>query len=429
MKQHTVKLTFSFYYQFSLGVIAFLIAFKPKLIALGFVLLLGFTIYGIIKKQLKFVYNPILLGFLLFYVAYAVGAMFTHNSEAAGRYLEYKLSFALVPVLFSFKPLVNRRLIFPVLGLCLGVVFVSILGISRAVSVYLVTGNALTSFTSSNICIDHPTYYASFVMVSMVSVWYLFKLKTIGFYAYWIYPYLIFGTCMLLVSYSIAAILFFLILVSFIVLRFVYLKITKWASLFLLISAPTVLFFTITHIPAFKDEIHNAQNAFHTYFSNPDKFMNDTKDHASGDQVRLIMWTVTWQEIKRHPFGVGTGNVDEYLSAGLTRNGQHELAKMDAKLGIKYNPHNQFLQTTLEIGIFGMLIFFFNVFKGIQIGVKNRNWLLIIVIANLIFNSLFESMLQRQSGIVFYTFWICLLVTGTQLKKPSLNESFSSHSL
>jgi O-antigen ligase len=429
MNNYRIKFNFSFYYQLSLGVVAFLIAFKPKLIALGFLFLVGVTIYGIIKKQMKFVFNPILLGFILFYMAYGVGAIFTHNPALAGRYLEYKMSFVLVPMLFSFMPTSNIRITFPIIGLCLGVVFISIKGIIQAISIYSHTGNALTAFTSSNICIDHPTYYAVFVMISMVGVWHLFKLKTPRFYSYWIYPYLIFGTCMLFLSYSIAAILFFLILVSFVLLRFIYFKINKWVSVSLLLLAPIFLFYTVTNIPAFKDEIKNTLDAFHSYYSNPDKFVNDTKNHASGDHVRLIMWTVTWQEIKSHPFGVGTGNVDEFLSAGLTRNGQNELAKKDAKNEIKYNPHNQFLQTTLEIGVFGIVIFLVLLFKSLQIGVRNMNLILIVLITNLFFNSLFESMLQRQSGIVFYVFWICLLVTEAHVKKSRLYERFSSHTL
>jgi hypothetical protein len=42
------------------------------------------------------------------------------------------------------------------------------------------------------------------------------------------------------------------------------------------------------------------------------------------------------------------------------------------------------------------------------------------VVASLVVNSLFESMLQRQSGIVFYAFWMCLLtlisVTNTKIQ-------------
>lgn len=104
-----------------------------------------------------------------------------------------------------------------------------------------------------------------------------------------------------------------------------------------------------------------------------------------------------------HPFGVGTGNVDEYLSKELVKLKQKELIHHN------YNPHNQFLQTAVEIGFFGLLVLFSIVFFGLYYGFKYRNWLLIIIIGSLFFNCLFESMLQRQSGIVFYCFWICLL--------------------
>ena len=74
------------------------------------------------------------------------------------------------------------------------------------------------------------------------------------------------------------------------------------------------------------------------------------------------------------------------------------------------NPHNQFLQTGVEIGIIGLLLLVALIFVGTSIARTNRSGLLLLVISALAFNSLFESMLQRQSGIVFFTFWICLLM-------------------
>jgi activator of 2-hydroxyglutaryl-CoA dehydratase len=68
------------------------------------------------------------------------------------------------------------------------------------------------------------------------------------------------------------------------------------------------------------------------------------------------------------------------------------------------------LQSGIEIGIFGLIVLLFLLFKGITIAWKNRNYLLLFVVLNLAFNMLFESMLQRQSGIIFYTFWITFFV-------------------
>jgi hypothetical protein len=53
---------------------------------------------------------------------------------------------------------------------------------------------------------------------------------------------------------------------------------------------------------------------------------------------------------------------------------------------------------------------------GLYIARKHLNWLLLLLIANLMFNMLFESMLQRQSGIMFYTMGICLLAVFSSFR-------------
>ena len=90
-----------------------------------------------------------------------------------------------------------------------------------------------------------------------------------------------------------------------------------------------------------------------------------------------------------------------------------ELAKQN------YNPHNQFLQIAVEIGVLGLGLFIFLLFKLLEFSRNNKNYLLFILTTGLIFNSLFESMLQRQSGIVFYSFWICLIVAFSETFEKS----------
>jgi O-antigen ligase len=420
MKQKLFSLTLPFWFDFALGLIAFLTVAQTKLVAIGFVFLAGITFYGALKRKFTFQYNSVLIGFFLLYLAYLIGAIFTHNPGAAGRYLEYKLSFALIPLIFSFQPKEKIRIQFPIIGLVVGILLVSFLGIYRAFTLYHATGNVLLSFTSGSICLDHPTYYAAFLFISAVGVWTLFRKNTPGFTLKLVLPYLFFVGIMTFLSYAMAAILFLLIVISFLVVRFIYLKINKFLAIGILVVAPIVLFYTVTHIPAFKDEIENTRNAFSSYLAAPSKFIEGTKETPSGDKVRLIMWTVSTNEILKHPMGVGTGNVDEFLSYGLTAVHQFELAHKNEKKEIKYNPHNQFLQTTLEIGIIGFLLLAWIVAYGFRFGLQHKNALILLLVASLVFNSLFESMLQRQSGIVFYTFWICLIASYLQQKQSTI---------
>jgi O-antigen ligase len=155
--------------------------------------------------------------------------------------------------------------------------------------------------------------------------------------------------------------------------------------------------------------------ALKSYVAHPSKFVEGKNEGLSGDQVRLVMWTVSVKAWSNNPLGVGTGNVDECLSKELKRIGQNELAKLGENREIRYNPHNQFLQIGLEIGILGLIVFLYTMVSAIRRGLFHQNWFLILLVSCLLFNCLFESMLQRQTGIVFFTFWICLLSVHSNL--------------
>jgi O-antigen ligase len=125
----------------------------------------------------------------------------------------------------------------------------------------------------------------------------------------------------------------------------------------------------------------------------------------SGNQARLVIWTVSSQIIMDHPFGIGLGNLDKEMQQRLIRLHQDELVEKN------YNPHNQFLQILAEIGLVGMLSFLFIMFLAIRHAWQRDDKLFLFLIFSLLVNCLVESMLQRQSGIVFYVQFMCLFAS------------------
>jgi len=386
-----------------------MIALLPKLVAIGFVVMFVVCIYGLVKGQFELKLNAILWAFVFSYSLHLIGAFFTQDFPNAMKVLEYKLSFVLIPLLFAFRPKFKITLSYPILGLFVGIGSVSILGFVKAIAAFQASHNALVSFTSSNICIDHPTYFAAFTTVAVGGMWFLHKKNTPGFSLWKVMPFLLFGVLMILLSYSMSAILFLFLVLAFLMVKWIYKKINRYLAIAVVAAAPLFLYFVVTNIPALKDEVNNSATAFKDYVSHPMEYIEGKDEAPTGDKVRLIMWTVTARECLNHPFGVGTGNVDSQLSNALQEVGHIEMSTKTPNNEIRYNPHNQFLQTTMELGFLGLAVFVFILVKGIQWGIRNKNGLLILVIFCLSFNCLFESMLQRQTGIVFFTFWICLL--------------------
>ena len=396
-------------YHVSLSLITLMLAIVPKLVAIGFVVMFVICLIGFFKKQFTLKMNAVLWAYVCFYVLYLVGIYFTNDFPNAMKVLEYKLSFVLIPILFVFRPNFNLKISYPIVGLAVGIVCISIAGFIKAIAAFQLTHNALVSFTSSNICIYHPTYFAAFTMIALGGMWYLYKKDWAGFTILKVLPFLVFGGIMVMLSYSMSAILFLFLVIVFLIIKWIYEKINRYLAIAVVAAAPVFIYFVVANIPALKDEVNNSAKAFSEYVSNPMEYIRGKEEVPTGDKVRLIMWTVTAREYLAHPFGVGTGNVDNHLSSALQDVGQIEMSNKTPNNEIRYNPHNQFLQTTMELGFLGLAVFVFILAKGIQWGVRKKNGLLILVISCLSFNCLFESMLQRQTGIVFFTFWICLL--------------------
>ena len=403
------KLNIQDYYHLSVSLIMILIAVVPRLVLIGFVFMFLISIYGFIKNQFILKINTIIIAFILFYIIYCFGILFSNDRSSALKVLEYKLSFLLIPIVFIFKPKFNFKLAYPIIGLAGGIVVVSVLGFVKAVKIFQLTQNISESFKSSNICIDHPTYYSAMTTVAMAGFWFLHKRGIPGFTFKRIFPFLLFGGVMIFLSFSSAALLFIMIVFSFIVTRILYQKVSSPMAAAILIVAPFAIYTVVSNIPILRNEARNAAKSLDSYASNPMEFVEGKDEGMIGEEVRLVMWTITAKECIEHPMGVGTGNVDESLSAALLKVNRNDMAKKMPNNEIRYNPHNQFLHTALELGVIGLCVFLLILIKSIQLGIRNRNRLLLLVIACLSFNCLFESMLQRQTGIVFFTFWIVLL--------------------
>ena len=112
-------------------------------------------------------------------------------------------------------------------------------------------------------------------------------------------------------------------------------------------------------------------------------FISNKKFPYSGSEKRLIMWTVSFNIMKKYPNGVGTGNVEEELVSSLNNLGHVELA--DEKL----NPHNQFLQTGVELGWLGLFVSLIPFLIDVYYSKKYNNQLILLLVSLLFFNMLF----------------------------------------
>lgn len=398
-------MTFERAFLYWLGLMAALISVAPKFVPPAIAGLLVFVIVGYVKKKLVFQWSWPATLLVALYVFYFVGTFFTHHRDLANHYIESKLSFVIFPLLLSFRmrqPMDFRPV---TIGFAAGVLLTSILGLVHAFGVYSVTHDKLASFTAGNLShLHHPTYFAVYLIVATALLWQGYRHRWEGFRLSWIVPLTIWFTIVFVLCLSLAGMLFLFGLLAALTLRFIYRRFGKKLLIGAIVVMPVLAVVLFFAVPRMQLQFGDASRYFLEYVNSPEQFIKAKTGYKEGNEVRLIMWTVTAQELAEHPLGVGTGNVDEHIWGRLEQYQMHSMVEAE------YNPHNQYLQTGLEIGVQGLLILVFLLITGFHFAWKHRNLVLAILVASLAFNSLFESMLQRQSGIMFYSFWICLLI-------------------
>ena len=410
MKGH---LLFERIYIWAITLVIFFQTVFPKLVPITIILLFITIIFGVKKSYLEFKINLLNILFVGFYLAYFIGFFFTKDSALAKSYLENKLSFIIFPILFSFIPNFKLSLRIPTIGLITSIVLITFWGFFKVYSCGF--NNSFTNCLPYFSDIHHPTYFAVYILISIALTIYGFQQNWKGFSTKWVILYTIFGIVISFLTFSLSAVLFLVIISGCFIWMQVKNKLgfkkTILLSSFLIIGLITFILTT-----GFKEDFKYTFSSVKSYVNSPEDFLKNGNRYLIGNEVRLMLWTATGMVISEHPLGVGTGSTDFYLSEKLQKYGLYDLASY------KYNPHNQFLQTFLEIGVFGFIILLLIVYFSITKAIKHKNWLLLIVVGSLIFNSLFESMLQRQSGIVFYTFWMCLLYIYIENKQRLINK-------
>lgn len=139
---------------------------------------------------------------------------------------------------------------------------------------------------------------------------------------------------------------------------------------------------------------------------------NNGTQTSAGERVE--MYTNTLSLIKRHPFfGGGTGSL-EHEYQDLTKN-------MDTQLKRVPNPHNQFLLTTQELGLAGLiclLFFWYSHFKAsFSLESKELSYALRGLVLTLFIGSLFNSLLLDAGEGKFYCVMAGVLLSAYQPRK------------
>lgn len=118
---------------------------------------------------------------------------------------------------------------------------------------------------------------------------------------------------------------------------------------------------------------------------------------------RIPIWNGAISAIKEAPvFGYGLGDGVNVLVE------KHKENKSEDAYQQKANAHNQYLETMLQSGLPGLISLCLLLLVPLLAAIRQRNERLFLLMAIIILNLLFESMLLRLSGVLFVGFWVSL---------------------
>jgi O-antigen ligase len=366
------------------------------------ILLLGIAFVGHLKKENQFQVQFIHLTWLLLFVLYSSSLFWSGTPDWSA--LERKLALLALPLLFSFKwkdPLPIAQMWLAHTIACLVLI---VIAYYDAIMCQLTLGNSVRCFSTTYFSqLHHPSYFSAFLIFSIIGLllgkvaWFRVKARWIS----WLLI-LIFASMHLHLGTLAGIMALGMVLMIFTIYRLLqYLGTTKSIVIGALFLMTCIVLALLSK--DIRADAQNAKNFTRSYIENPKAFVEGRKEPLQGNEVRLILWTASVEIGSAHPFGLGLGGLEPALSKKLIAWGYPQQAKKE------FNPHNQFLQIWNEIGYIGVLLFV-GLLAFINKAFYNKRQLsgLLLSLVFIVF-CLFESILQRESGIVFFLCWFTAL--------------------
>ena len=335
--------------------------------------------------------NKPLVLLLLFYLWHIVGLLWSSNLDFGLFDLEVKLTFLILPLVFSafgrFKIYRFERIL---KGYLLGCSVAIIYGIVNSLCAYESGADLYLDLYNDNITpLLHISYFAMYLNLALVICFYLIVRNENDLYSWRNVGLIVLSFVFALATFFSTSRNGFLALIFILVIVSVYaiIRYKKW-----LVGISVVLIIWIVASSLLKD-INLGTRSFHGFNKVTDVIKNSNvkEDASESTAVRVLVWKSTLSLIKNNPLlGVGTGDIKDELKAEYKLNGYVEPVKKN------YNAHNQFLQSFAALGIIGLVSF------------QKNNYLYLMFIINIAVSCLTESILEVQAGVVFFTFFTSL---------------------
>jgi O-antigen ligase len=396
------KINTSLIYYFASLALVFCIpvynAFTPVLVS---VMLVVFFIEGKYKEKFKSFFSFHTLVFVFIFFLYMAGMAFSANMDYAYKDLLLKLPFLIFPLLFfSLRTIFTETHIANVYK-----VFLVACGLTTVVCL----ANSIINYSKSHDPYDfyyvslspyiHPSYFAMYLNFAIIIVAFFliknsYKIANVSFWG--LTGLILYFAVFIIMLNSKAGMLF--LLISFLAGIAYLLQRKKYVYVILIFAVSLIGMFVLTKY--FTGITSRVESAF-SVVKNTEKIENTTND---GTAERILIWRAASELIADNFwFGVGTGDVKDVLLA------KYEEKGIAGPIVRKLNAHNQFLQTFVALGILGFVALMALFIYPMILAIKKNKYIYVLFLLLVLINFLFESMLERQAGVMFFAFFNTLL--------------------
>lgn len=385
------------------------------------IILLTFTSIYIYFTERKIDQNVLskLLPFILFFVLAGISLLYSSDRNYAFIHLQRLLPFLVFPLVFSIIKMKKESYLKLAKIFSFWMILLALYSHTKALLKLLNNNDRLYNFflrdySYLNLSTEtiglSATHYSYFILTSTIFITYFFffeKRKIYKVLYILILFYLTFFIFHLSIRNAIAALFVFF---NFSIVYFFYLKKNILKSVIYLI-----LLYVITGIIGYNVRVtrYRFQHLFGFTYSSGIR-------HDDGID-KLKQWKAAVEANQNVLFGNGIGDANTDIYRSYRESGLDKFADR------KYNAHNQFIQTYVEMGIIGILLLLFIFYNYFNLFYKNAFFIgaSFLIISFILFQS--ESYLQRHKGIVLFSFIIMfftnyLLTTDLNGKANSNNN-------
>lgn len=362
-----------------------------------------------LRKKIKTVELGLYLPFLIYFFLLVVGLIYTSNMDKGIKLLTTSISFLILPLIILTEKISRERIFKILLGYKYWLIALAIYLIIHKLFIQGGPLWTLTLFTLKTEIGIHQLYFSQFYYLGLLITSYqiIQKRKSV-----FLFLELLFFIFFIILLGSITAIVI-TVATIFILITFFFSKETLLIKSLLILSLLIGGFF-ISKTTIVKSKIKKLDTIEWSLQKNIEKHKKFKEGFGKVNtlNLRFLKWYSAKEIIEDNFFtGVGTGDgIDKLVE---------EYEKIEFKNGIegRLNAHNQYLETFLKLGIFGLMSLLLLIIFALKFALKNQSYFIFFIILFISISFVLESMLERQHGVLFMCFFLPLFYVFDKVKK------------